>query len=156
MTGTNNSKIAEYMEKYRDLIPYAVFGVLTTLVNIASYWLFAHPMGIPTVPASVMAWIASVTFAFLTNRKWVFRSTAVGATEIAQEAVAFFASRLATGVVDWAGMWILVDLVALPDVPVKVILNIIVIVLNYLASKLIVFKDRHADENQKDDGDKNR
>ena len=152
MTGTNNSKLAEYVDKYRDLIPYAVFGVLTTLVNIVSYWLFAHPMGIPTVPASVMAWFASVTFAFLTNRKWVFHSTAVGAGEIAQEAVAFFASRRATGVVDWAGMWILVDLIALPDVPVKVVLNVIVIVLNYLASKLIVFKDHHAGESEKGNG----
>lgn len=146
MTGTNENKLAGYIEKYRDLIPYAIFGVLTTVVNIASYWLFAHPMGIPTVPASVLAWFAAVLFAFLTNRKWVFHSTAVGAGEIMQEAVAFFASRLATGVVDWAGMWILVDLIALPDVPVKVVLNVIVIVLNYLASKLIVFKDRHAGE----------
>lgn len=135
-------RVCELVKSHADLVAYAVFGVLTTVVNVVSYWVCSHLLGMPTVPASVVAWIASVAFAFVTNRRWVFHSEAVGARAVALEAVSFFASRFATGVVDWAGMWLLVDVLRLPDVPVKILVNIIVIVLNYVASKLIVFRHR--------------
>lgn len=133
-------RLLSLARKYQDLIAYAVFGVLTTVVNVVTYWACAHLLRIPTVPASVVAWILSVAFAFATNRKWVFHSKATSALEVAREACAFFASRLATGVVDWVGMWLLVEVLQLPDVPIKLVVNVLVIVLNYAASKLVVFK----------------
>ena len=129
--------IKKLYEKYKDIIPYAVFGVLTTLVNIAVYWLMAHPLGLGVMPSTIIAWIAAVLFAYITNRKWVFHSEANTRNEIIKEIISFFACRLATGVVDWACMFIFVDVLHLNDVVIKTAANILVIILNYIASKLI-------------------
>ena len=77
--------IKKLYEKYKDIIPYAVFGVLTTLVNIAVYWLMAHPLGLGVMPSTIIAWIAAVLFAYITNRKWVFHSEANTRNEIIKE-----------------------------------------------------------------------
>jgi len=77
-------------EKYKDILYYGIFGVLTTLVNIVVYWLMAHPLGRRTVPSSVIAWIAAVTFAYITNRKWVFHSEAHSSKAIIKEIIYFF------------------------------------------------------------------
>ena len=126
--------------KYKDLIPYAVFGVLTTLVNVAVYWLAAHPLKLGVMPSTVIAWLAAVTFAYITNRRYVFHSKASGVKAVVRETVSFFACRLLTGAVDWACMFILVDCLHLNDMAIKVLANIIVILLNYIASKLFIFK----------------
>lgn len=135
-------KLKALYQKYKDIIPYGVFGVLTTLVNIAVYWLMAHPLHCTTMPSTITAWAASVLFAYVTNRKWVFHSEARTVSEVAKEAVSFFACRLATGVVDWLFMFVFVDLLHFHDVAMKVIANVAVIILNYVASKLIVFRKK--------------
>ena len=129
-------------EKYQDIIPYAVFGVLTTVVNIAVYWFAAHPLALSVMLSTVLAWIAAVLFAYITNRKWVFHSQAETSDEILREILSFFACRLATGVVDWGCMFIFVDLLHLNDVIIKAGANVLVIVLNYIASKLVIFKNK--------------
>lgn len=91
-------------QKYRDVIPYLFFGVCTTLVNITVYWLMAYPLRFRTMLSTIVAWIASVFFAYVTNRKWVFHSSACGIKEITREISSFFACRLATGIVDLACM----------------------------------------------------
>ena len=130
------------IRKYRDLILYAVFGVLTTLVNTVVYWLCAHPLGMPVVPSSVIAWFFAVLFAYLTNRKWVFHSEAETASEIAAEMASFFLCRIATGVLDWVLMYIFAEKMQLNDLAVKIAVNILVILLNYVASKLLVVRRR--------------
>lgn len=129
-------------QKYKDIIPYGVFGVLTTLVNIAVYWLMAHPLQCPTMPSTITAWLAAVLFAYVTNRKWVFHSEARTRNEVIKEAVSFFACRLATGVVDWLCMFVFVDILHFHDVVMKAIANVAVIILNYIASKLVIFKKK--------------
>lgn len=136
----SGSQIRGLWARWGDLILYGLFGVLTTVVNVVTYWVCAHPFGIPTLPSSVVAWVAAVAFAYLTNRKWVFHSKASGVSEIAREVLSFFAARLATGALDWAAMWLFVDVANLPDLPVKLATNVAVIVLNYVASKLVVFR----------------
>ena len=69
-------------QKYWDVIAYLFFGVCTTLVNIIVYWLMAYPLKFPTIFSTVVAWVVSVLFAYVTNRKWVFHSSANGAKEI--------------------------------------------------------------------------
>lgn len=128
--------------KYKDVIPYAVFGVLTTLVNIFVYWLSAHLAGIGTMPSTIIAWVVSVVFAYLTNRKWVFHSKTSQFREIITEFTSFVVCRLATGVIDWLCMFIFVDLIHFNDVFVKIAANIVVIILNYIASKLVIFKNK--------------
>lgn len=124
------------------MIFYILFGVLTTLVNTVSYWLFAHPLRLPTVPSAVMAWALAVLFAYLTNRKWVFHSRAEGKNEILKEGISFYLCRLGTGVVDWGCMYVMVDVLRWNDMIVKIAVNVLVIILNYAASKLIVFRKR--------------
>lgn len=134
------NKLNDLYQKYKDVIPYGVFGVLTTLVNIAVYWLMAHPLHCPTMPSTIIAWVASVLFAYVTNRRWVFHSEAHTRKEVIKEAVSFFVCRLATGVVDWLCMFVFVDILHFHDVVMKAIANIAVIILNYIASKLIIFR----------------
>lgn len=135
-------KLKALYQKYKDIIPYGIFGVLTTLVNVIVYWTSARLLGLGVMPSTVIAWILAVLFAYITNRKWVFHSTAVTAAEIRKEIISFFVCRLATGVLDWACMFIFVDLLRLYDVAIKVLANILVIILNYVASRLVIFKKK--------------
>lgn len=135
--------LKKLFDKYKDIIAYGVFGVLTTIINIAVYWAAAHLLHLGTVPATVIAWIAAVLGAYLTNRKWVFHSEASGAREILQEILRFFAARLATGIFDWVFMYVTVDRLGWNDVAMKVIANIVVIVSNYVLSKLVVFRRKN-------------
>ena len=138
-----SDKVLKLLEKYRDVIPYLFFGVCTTLVNVIVYWACAHILSLNTMVSTVLAWILAVLFAYITNRKWVFYSEAVTFGEITKEVVSFFGCRLATGVVDWACMWIFVELLGFNDVIIKITTNILVIILNYIASKLVIFRKRN-------------
>lgn len=134
--------IKKFVLKYKDVIPYGVFGVLTTLVNIGVYWVMAHPIGLGVMPSTLIAWGLAVLFAYLTNRKWVFRSEAANLREIFGEISSFFVCRLATGLADWACMYIFVDMFQFNDVAIKTGANILVIVLNYVASKFVIFRHK--------------
>lgn len=134
--------LMQLIKKYKDILLYGIFGVLTTVVNIVTYWVAAHPLGLSVMVSTVIAWIVAVLFAYVTNRKWVFHSQAEGTKEIVQEIASFFTCRLATGVVDWTCMFIFVDLLYFNDVIIKAAANVLVIILNYVASKLVIFKKR--------------
>lgn len=139
---TMNNMIKKLYEQYKDVIPYLFFGVCTTVVNIVVYWVFAHVLGTGVMPATIAAWVLAVLFAYVTNRKWVFHSAASGREEITKEIVSFFSCRLGTGVVDWLMMFVLVSCLHLPDLLIKILANIIVIVLNYVLSKFVIFKQQ--------------
>lgn len=128
------------LERYKDVIAYAFFGVCTTVINIAAYAGATRFLRMKTVPATVIAWIIAVMFAYATNRKWVFHSGAKGAKAVIEECFSFFLCRLLTGGLDIAVMYVGVDLMHLNDLAVKVFSNVLVIVLNYVASKLVIFK----------------
>ena len=134
--------IKSLYDKYKDYLYYCIFGILTTLVNILTYWLMAHPFGLRTVPSSVIAWIVAVSFAYITNRTWVFHSEAYGLVAIVREVIYFFLCRFTTGVMDWVFMFVTVDIMCWNDVWMKFIANLMVIVLNFVASKLIIFKHK--------------
>ena len=138
--------ISQLLKKYKDEILYLVFGALTTAVNLGVYWLCAHPLGLPVVLSSVIAWFVAVLFAYVTNRKWVFHSEVSARSGIFKECVSFFLCRLATGVLDWGLMYLLVDCLHWPDLWVKIGVNILVIILNYVFSKLLVFKKSKKNE----------
>ena len=122
----------ELLMKYKEIIMYLVFGVLTTVVNIVVYFLHINYL-----ISNALAWFLSVLFAYITNRKYVFESSS---QNILKEAVSFFSSRLATGILDMVLMWLFVYFNVVNDVIAKVIVNVIVVVLNYVLSKLVVFK----------------
>lgn len=125
--------------KYKDVIPYLFFGVCTTLINVIAYWLMAHPFNIGTMLSTLVAWFIAVVFAYVTNRKWVFCSKANSRKEKLEEFGSFFACRIGTGIIDWIIMFLFVDIIGFNDVIIKFFANVIVIVLNYIASKFIIF-----------------
>ncbi len=132
--------IKEYWDKYKDVILYLVFGVFTTVVNIVSYWVCAHVFGMSVMASTVIAWALAVFFAYVTNRTMVFHSSATEKGEILKEIGSFFACRLGTGVVDWVIMFVFVNVLHFNDMIVKIAANFIVIVLNYVLSKFVIFK----------------
>ena len=127
----------ELLLKYKEVIMYLIFGVLTTVVNIVVYYMIADMLQIHYMISNIVAWFLSVLFAYMTNRKYVFESKS---NEIIKEMISFFGARLATGIMDMVFMWIFVGLHILPDFIAKVITNVFVIVANYILSKLVVFK----------------
>ena len=127
----------ELIYKNKEILLYLIFGVLTTVVNIVVYYISAELLGIHYLISNALAWFLSVLFAYITNRKYVFNSHN---KNVIKEMISFFGSRLATGVLDMALMWVLVNNHLLNDMISKVVVNVIVIVLNYVLSKLVVVK----------------
>ena len=138
--------IKKYYYKYKEIILYLLFGGLTTLVNFISYAILAHPLAMPPVAATAIAWLLSVLFAYVTNKIWVFESRRDGKKALLHELAAFFACRAFSGVLDIGIMWVFAELIRFNDLVVKIIYNMIVIVLNYLFSKLWIFKKEHKGE----------
>ena len=119
---------------------YGIFGVLTTVINIFAYWLFTRVFSCPVVASTVIAWTIAVFFAYWSNRKFVFRSAANTHSAVLKEAAEFFSCRIATGILDVIIMYIFVDVLGFYDVFIKTASNILVIILNYIASKLFIFR----------------
>ncbi|MDD7266905.1 MAG: GtrA family protein [Lachnospiraceae bacterium] len=126
--------------QYKDAIPYIFFGICTTAVNVIMYWLFAHTLGQGVMASTMAAWLLAVLFAYVTNRKWVFHSMAETGDEVIKELISFFGCRIATGMLDWTVMFVFVKRLGWNDMIMKFIANIMVIVLNYAASKFFIFK----------------
>lgn len=125
--------------KYRMQLMYLIFGVLTTLVNIVVYS-GARWMDLTINVSYVLAWLLSVLFAYLTNRKWVFDSQTTGFGNIILEMIKFFLARLATGMLGYLILLFGVHVMHQNDMIWNVIQNIFVIVSNYVLSKLVIFK----------------
>lgn len=140
--------IRKLMEKYRDVIPYLVFGILTTIVNIVAYWLCAHPLHLGIMVSTVIAWVLSVLFAYVTNRKWVFHSEAAGAA-IIREILSFYGARLATGLLDMLFMFIFAERLGLNDTVIKICSNVVVVILNYIFSKFLIFRHEEKGSDEK-------
>lgn len=128
-------------EKYKALILYGIFGVTTTIINVVSYGLLLF-IGINVQIAVVVSWLLAVIVAYFTNRVWVFNSGAVTKLELLREFISFMLARLATLVVEMVIIWFGVQLLNQDPIVWKIIDNIVVIILNYIISKLIVFKIR--------------
>lgn len=126
--------------KYRELILYVFFGVLTTLVNWASYWFLADLLKMDYMAATFIAQVLSILFAYVTNRTWVFESKVAGAKGIAVEMAKFFGARGVSLVLDMAVMYLGVGVLHVNDKVMKIISSVIIIIANYVFSKLFVFK----------------
>ena len=135
-------RIKELLVKYKALILYGVFGVLTTIINIVAYTLCYNRLGISNVVSNIIAWIFAVLVAFVTNKIWVFESKSMEAKILLHELISFFGCRIATGVLDLAIMYVTVDQLSFNSTLMKCISNVIVILSNYVASKLLIFKNK--------------
>lgn len=133
-------KISKIYIKYREVILYLVFGVLTTVVSISSYYICSEILNIHYLVSNIISWVLSVIFAYFTNRVWVFESKSKNTSDILKEMLTFVNCRLLSGVIDMATMFVLVGAIHINDMYAKVFTQFIVVVLNYVFSKLIVFK----------------
>ena len=126
------------MDLTKELIAYIFFGVLTTAVNIITYFLFVDVFAVNYIISNIIAWFVSVLFAYITNRIWVFESKD---DNIIKEIVLFYGGRIFSGVVDTGLMYLFIDILATGDVFAKIVVQVIVVVLNYVGSKIFVFKN---------------
>lgn len=133
-------KVWALLVKYREVIAYLICGGLTTLVNFGSYWLLTRLLTVDTVPANVAANALSILFAYVVNKLLVFRSRTSGTGALLTEAGSFFLSRLFSMLLDTAIVWLFADLLHINDIAVKLAANVVVVVVNYLTSKLVVFR----------------
>ena len=125
---------------------YLVFGALATIVNIAVFAIF-DLLHFPVLVSNTIAWVVAVIFAYLTNRYCVFNSKKTKKSEIAKELSSFITARIITLIIESIFMWITVEQLHWHSVLMKVIANVIVIVLNFVFSKLFIFKkDEVAEE----------
>lgn len=127
--------------KYKEIIWYLVFGILTTIVSLITYFLLTYTVIDVNNPfmlqiANIISWVTSVTFAYFTNKKYVFKKK----EKSIREALTFYLSRLSTLLLDMLLMFILVTKLNMNDKICKLIIQIIIMILNYILSKLLVFK----------------
>lgn len=125
-------------KKYKEAVNYLIVGGLTTVVSICSYYLFRLFIK-EYIICTVLSWIFAVLFAYFANRKYVFHSKE---QNILKEFVEFIFSRLLSLLAEVATMYILVDFLSIPDRISKIIVQVIIVILNYIFSKLFVFKDK--------------
>ena len=123
-------------DKYQELINYLIVGVLTTIVSIVSYYIFRLFIE-NYIVCTIISWIIAIIFAYITNRLFVFKSKE---KNILKEFIIFVISRLASLGIELLSMALLVDVISIDDKIAKIIVQVIVIVLNYILSKIFVFK----------------
>lgn len=132
------------LKKYREIINYLIVGVLTTVVSLSTYFVLVMTVldphsGIQLQIANILSWIAAVTFAYVTNRIFVFQSHR---KDWLKEATAFYSSRVLTLMMDVAIMFVMVTLLKYNDKLAKLVVQVVVTIGNYVLSKLFVFKNK--------------
>lgn len=132
-----------WYNKTKEILWYGFFGVLTTLVNIVSFYLL-DKTGMNVYVNNFCAWFLSVAFAFITNKLYVFNSKSLEKSTIIKEIVSFFFFRILSLGIDMLGMYIFISLININKMIAKIIMNIIVIIANYVFSKLFIFKKKKA------------
>lgn len=129
-----------FYKKYKEVLLYLFFGGLTTIISIGSYAFFDVSMHMNPMIVNIFSWILAVLFAYVTNRIWVFDSNAEGMKGIIQEMVSFFGGRVATLLMEEAILYVGINLLSMNSIGVKVAAQILVLIGNYLISKLFVFR----------------
>lgn len=125
----------------KELILYVFFGVCTMILNTAAYALLYNCLHCANVFSTIVAWALAVIVAYITNRIWVFESKPSGFRALLKEFFAFLSCRIATGILDVIIMYVGVDICHFRPVIMKLLANVIVVIGNYIASKLWIFKE---------------
>ena len=142
-------KIKNLYNKYEEIISYLFFGVLTTIVSVLTYLLFANTFlsaktDLDIQISNVLSWICAVAFAYITNSKYVFKSK-TKCKEKTKEATSFVLARVTSLIADMALMYIMFSLMHINDTVAKLIVQVVVTIMNYILSKIMVFKKEKVD-----------
>lgn len=158
------SKIKDLFIKYKEIITYVIFGVLTTVVSWGSYTVFVEVLSMKVFVGNLLSWICAIVFAYVTNKLWVFESKSWKPSVIGKEIVTFVASRDITGVIEilcvpllaktgfdnifygiLEKMNISIGILFTDGIYSKIFLSVVVVILNYFFSKFIIFKNKKKD-----------
>ncbi len=134
------NKIIDLVKKYKELIVYGIFGVMTTLVDFLSYYALANIFGIEENLSNVISQIIAIIFAFITNKIFVFKDKKYGLKDVSLQFAKFFSMRLISLFMNSGLFWFMVDILRINDLITKALVSIIVIILNYIFSKIFIFK----------------
>lgn len=132
-------KCKKLFVRYYELITYLVFGVLTTVVNYLVYFPCYNVLHLSAAVSSAIAWVFAVAFAYLTNKPFVFRSHDWSAKTVLPELAGFVGCRIGSGALETAILYVTVDLLSRNGNLWKIITSVLVVILNYVGSKLLVF-----------------
>ena len=141
-------RIKDLFIKYKEVIMYLIFGVATTLVNWIAYSLLMKTTVINMTVSNAIAWFAAVVFAYITNKIFVFESKSWNPAEVWKEVVKFFGARIATGVIEIGGLPLLYyigvkqSIFGVEGFLAKILVSVIVVILNYVFSKIFVFSTK--------------
>ena len=133
-----------FYKKYKEALLYLFFGVLTTLISIGVFWVFTALIPLDELVANIISWIIAVLFAYVTNRIWVFNSHCETKGAFAREVLSFYGGRVFTLLVEEGLLFVFIKLLDLNAMAVKIIAQVVIIVLNYIISKLFVFRKKKA------------
>ena len=138
-------KIFALIKKYEELVSYLFFGGLTTVVNYSVYLPCYNYFGLSGALSNVISWVAAVIFAFLTNKPFVFKSHDWSMRVLVPELTKFVGFRAGSGVLETAIIYIAVDCLEWNGNITKIVTSVLVVILNYIASKLLVFRKKRGD-----------
>lgn len=142
-------KILELYKKYKEIINYMIFGGLATLVNFISYYIFARTLNVDEVISSGLSWFCAVLFAYVTNKLFVFESKKDTKKEMIKEMISFFLARILSGALCDVGTFaLMVKVLNINDIIAKLVTQVMVVIVNYIFSKLIFKKEnKNLEEN---------
>ena len=135
-------KVKALLIKYWDIISYLFFGVLTTIVNYVVYLPCYNLWGMSAVVSNGIAWVVAVAFAYLTNKPFVFKSNDWSAKTVIPELSKFVSCRVGSGLAETLILFLAVDLMGWNGNLWKLLTNVLVVILNYIGSKFLVFKNK--------------
>lgn len=153
--------IKKLLKKYEEIIRYIIFGVLTTVVSLVSFKVFDTILGKDMyLITNVISWIIAVVFAYITNKLWVFDSKSFKANVVVKELISFFGARLFSLGVEELGLWVLISLLHFGNISFtlirwtidgnflsKLFMQFVVVVMNYIFSKFIIFSNKTKKDN---------
>ncbi len=134
------NSLAEWYQKHREGMRYLVFGFLATVVNVLTFWLCEKIFHFSTLCNNIIAWITAVIFAYVSNKWCVFESKTNTRKELIVEMFSFFGARVFTLILETALLIVTIDYLQFNSIIMKIISNILVILLNFVFSKLFIFK----------------
>ena len=135
-------KIRELIVKYWDIVSYLFFGVCTTIVNYLIYIPCYNFWGMSATVSNMIAWVVAVAFAYLTNKPFVFKSYDWSAKAVIPELTKFIGCRIGSGAAETLILFLAVDLLGWNGNIWKLVTQVMVVVLNYIGSKLLVFRNK--------------
>ena len=134
--------LCEKLWNNTELVSYLFVGVATTVVNYVVYYLATRVLSMGVMAGTWTAWVAAVAFGYVANKAFVFHTHCDGALALLKEALGFFSMRLVSLGMETVLMYLTVTVLGLNDLVMKLVINIVVIILNYVFSKLFIFKKK--------------